>query len=211
MYQLARQKKELNLLSHVFEAAIKEWDRALIGNPVRQVSKPKENQLRDRRLEIEEEKLLLKGCSQSQNPYLKHLVVVAIETAMRRGELLKLEWKNINFTDRTAYLPTTKNGSPRTVPLSARAIQELKTMPIDISGRVFPLSETALRGLWRRTMKRTGLENLRFHDLRHEATTRFFELGLNVMEVSTITGHKDLRMLKRYTHIRASELALKLG
>ena len=84
-------------------------------------------------------------------------------------------------------------------------------MPIDISGMVFPLSETALRGLWRRTMKRTGLENLRLHDLRHEATTRFFELGLNVMEVSTITGHKDLRMLKRYTHKRASELALKLG
>ena len=204
-------KKELNLLSHVFETAIKEWDMALIGNPLRQVSKPKENLPRDRRLEIGEEKLLLEGCSQSQNPYLKHLVVVAIETAMRRGELLKLKWKNINFTDRTAYLPTTKNGSPRTVPLSTRAILELKTMPIDISGRVFPLSETALRGLWCRTMKRTGLENLRLHDLRHEATTRFFELGLNVMEVSTITGHKDLRMLKRYTHIRASELALKLG
>ncbi len=60
-------------------------------------------------------------------------------------------------------------------------------------------------------MKRTELEDLRFHDLKHEATTRVFELGLNIMEVSTITGHKDLRMLKRYTHIRASELALKLG
>ena len=183
----------------------------LTGNPLRQVSKPKENPARDRRLEIGEEKLLLEGCGQSKNAYLRHLVVVAIERAIRRGELLKREWKNINFTDRTAYLPTTKNGSPRTIPLSTRAIQELKTMPVDVSGRVFPLSETALRGLWRRTMKRTGLENLRFHDLRHEATTRFFELGLNVMEVSTITGHKDLRMLKRYTHIRASDLALKLG
>ena len=162
-------------------------------------------------MEIGEEKLLLEGCSQSTNTYLKHLVVVAIETGMKRGELLKLEWKNISLTDRTAYLATTKNGSARTVPLSTRAIQELKTMPIDISGKVFPLSETALRGLWCGTMKRTGLENLRLHDLRHEATTRFFELGLNVMEVSTITGHKDLRMLWRYTHIRASELALNLG
>ena len=204
-------KKELNLLSHVFETAIKEWDMALIGNPLRQVRKPRENKPRDRRLEVGEEKLLLEGCSQSTNPYLKHLVVVAIETGMRRGELLKLEWKHINLTDRTAYLAITKNGDSRTVPLSTRAIQELKTMPIDISGRVFPLSATAVRGLWDRTMKRTGLEDLRFHDLRHEATTRFFELGLNVMEVSTITGHKDLRMLKRYTHIRASELALKLG
>ena len=97
---------------------------ALISNPLRQVSKPKENLPRDRRLEIGEEKLLLKGCSQSTNPYLEHLVVLAIETAMRRGELLKLEWKHVNFTDRTAYLPITKNSSPRTVPLSTRAIQE---------------------------------------------------------------------------------------
>ena len=132
---------------------------ALKGNPLRQVSKPKENPSRDRRLEIGEEKLLLTGFGQSQNPYLKHLVVVAIETAMRCGELLKLEWKNKNFTDRTAYLPTTKNGCPRTIPLSTSAIQELKTMPINISGGVFPLSETALRGLWRRTMRRTKLEN----------------------------------------------------
>lgn len=203
--------KDLSLLNHAITIAKTEWGFPIAVNPVSGIKKPKQNPPRDRRLEIGEEKLLLKGCSQSKNPYLKHLVVVAIETAMRRGELLKLEWKNINFTDRTAYLPTTKNGSPRTVPLSTRAIQELKTMPIDITGKVFPLSETALRGLWRRTMKRTGLENLRLHDLRHEATTRFFELGLNVMEVSTIKGHKDLRMLKRYTHIRASELALKLG
>jgi integrase len=60
-------------------------------------------------------------------------------------------------------------------------------------------------------MKRTGIKNLRLHDLRHEATTRFFELGLNIMEVSAITGHKDLQMLKRYTHLKAEDLALKLG
>ena len=203
--------RDLSLISHALDVGIREWSLYLEENPVLKVTKPLSNPPRDRRLEIGEEKLLLEGCSQSQNPYLKHLVVVAIETAMRRGELLKLEWKHINLTDRTAYLPITKNGESRTVPLSTRAIQELKTMPIDISGRVFPLSATAVRGLWDRTMKRTGLEDLRFHDLRHEATTRFFELGLNVMEVSTITGHKDLRMLKRYTHIRASELALKLG
>ena len=203
--------KDLSLLKHTITIAKTEWGYPIAANPVSGIKKPKQNPPRDRRLEFGEEQLLLEGCSQSQNPYLKHLVVVAIETAMRRGELLKLEWKHINLKDRTAYLPTTKNGSPRTVPLSTRAIQELKTMPIDITGRVFPLSQTALRGLWCRTMKRTGLKNLRLHDLRHEATTRFFELGLNVMEVSTITGHKDLRMLKRYTHIRAKDLAKKLG
>lgn len=122
---------------------------------------------------------------------------------MRRRQLSKLEWKNINVTNRKPYLPIPKNGSPRAVTLLTTAMQELKTMPVDLSGRVFPLSETALRDLWRRTMRRTGLENLRLSDLRHEATTQFFELGLNVMEVSSITGYEGLRMFERYTHRRA--------
>jgi len=84
-------------------------------------------------------------------------------------------------------------------------------MPKDISGIVFPLTAVAMRGLWCRACRRAGIDNLRFHDLRHEATSRFFEKGLNVMEVAAITGHKDLRMLQRYTHLRAEDLAKKLG
>ena len=80
-----------------------------------------------------------------------------------------------------------------------------------VTGKVFPLSPVALRGLWNRVCKRAGISKLMFHDLRHEATSRFFEKGLNVMEVAAITGHKDLRMLQRYTHLRAEDLAKKLG
>ena len=80
-----------------------------------------------------------------------------------------------------------------------------------MSGRLFPTSPEALRGVWRRTTNKLGIEDLHFHDLRHEATSRFFEKGLNVMEVAAITGHKDLRMLQRYTHLRAEDLAKKLG
>ena len=105
----------------------------------------------------------------------------------------------------------TKNGDSRTVPLSTRAIATLNKIPIHISGKVFPLSETALRGLWNRACRRAGINDLHLHDLRHEGTSRLFELGLNIMEVSTITGHKDLKMLKRYTHLKAEDLALKLG
>ena len=79
------------------------------------------------------------------------------------------------------------------------------------AGKVFPLSPVALRGLWNRVCKRARIADLRFHDLRHEATSRFFEKGLNVMEVAAITGYKDLRMLQRYTHLRAEDLAKKLG
>ena len=87
----------------------------------------------------------------------------------------------------------------------------LDNLPIDLSGQVFPVSMTALRGLWIRACRRAGIKDLHFHDLRHEATSRFFEKGLNVMEVGAITRHKDLRMLQRYTHLRAEDLALKLG
>ena len=203
--------KDLSLLSHAIEIGIKEWGLHLSRNPVRQIKKPKQNPPRDRRLKTGEEDCILLACNASQNPYFKSLVILAIETAMRRGELLSLEWENINLDSRIAYLPTTKNGESRTVPLSTRAIEILNNIPVHISGKVFPISETALRGQWKRTIKKAGIKNLRVHDLRHEATSRFFEKGLNIMEVSTITGHKDLKMLKRYTHLKAEDLALKLG
>ena len=203
--------KDLSLLSHAIKIAMKEWGFTLAANPVKQITKPKQDPPRDRRLELGEEELLLKSCSAALNPYFKALVVVALETGMRRGELLRLEREHINFDQRTAHLPITKNGSPRTIPLSSRAIEEIRNVPIHISGKVFPLSETALRGLWSRACRRAGIGNLHFHDLRHEATSRLFEKGLNIMEVSAITGQKDLKMLKRYTHLKAEDLALKLG
>jgi integrase len=130
---------------------------------------------------------------------------------MRRGELLSLAWEDVDLDLRVAHLDMTKNGSSRNVPLSSEAITLLRSLPHDISGNVFPLTAAALRGLWNRASRRAGITNLHFHDLRHEATSRFFEKGLNVMEVATITGHKDLRMLQRYTHLRAEDLAKKLG
>ena len=86
----------------------------------------------------------------------------------------------------------------------------MRDLPRNLSGVVFHMSPVALRGLWRRAFGRASIEDLRFHDLRHEATSRFFEMGLNVMEVASITGHKDLRMLQRYTHLRAEDLARRL-
>ena len=137
-----------------------------------------------------------------KNPWLEAIVLLAVETAMRRGELLSLEWEFVRTETRTCFLPITKNGSSREVPLSPTAHRILQDIPRSLDGRVFPLTATALRGLWSRAIRRAGLSDLRFHDLRHEATSRFFEKGLNVMEVAAITGHKDLRMLQWYTHLR---------
>jgi len=203
--------RELTIYSHAFKTAIQEWGYLDMVNPLSLIKKPIGHQPRDRRLSSGEPELLLCSCAESENYLLKPLVIIAIETAMRRGELINLTWDNVNFDKRFARLEMTKNGTKRDVPLSNKAIEALRILPRHISGKVFPLSVPALRGLWLRACKRGGIIDLRFHDLRHEATTRFFEKGLNVMEVATITGHKDLRMLQRYTHLRAEDLAKKLG
>ena len=132
---------------------------------------------------------------------------------MRRGGILSLTWENVHLERRYVHLPDTKNGDSRDVPLSPQALELLRDLPRNIveDQVVFPLHFEALKSLWRRACSRAGISDLRFHDLRHDATSRFFEKGLNVMEVAAITGHKDLRMLQRYTHLRAEELALKLN
>jgi integrase len=98
------------------------------------------------------------------------------------------------------------------VPLSTTAIRVLRALPRSLHGEVFPgVTTEAIKRAYIRAVRRAGIEDLRFHDLRHEATTRPFEKGLNIMEVASITGHKDLRMLRQYTHLKAEDLAMKLG
>ena len=206
--------KDLSLLSAVINTGTTEWglEKVLRTNPVSLISKPRAPRPRDRRLEAGElERLLATGAS--PNPWFRSVVLFAIETGMRRGEILSLCWEHIHLDKRYVHLPDTKNGDSRDVPLSPLALDLLRDLPRNIRGdqAVFPLHYEALKSAWRRACSRAGIIDLRFHDLRHEATSRFFEKGLNVMEVAAITGHKDLRMLQRYTHLRAEDLALKLG
>ena len=200
---------DLSILSHAISTAIRDWGYALADNPVEKVRKPVRETGRNRRLKIGEQQDLLEACRCSDNPYLSPLVEFAIETAMRRGELLSLKWSDVHVDQSYCHLPLTKNGSSRDVPLGMRAKALLEDLPKN-SELAFPIHFEALKGLWKRAMKRAGIEDLHFHDLRHEATSRFFEKGLNVMEVAAITGHKDLRMLQRYTHLRATDIASKL-
>ena len=206
--------KDLGLLSAVINTGRTEWglENALRTNPVSLISKPKAPRPRDRRLEAGELEKLLAACH-SPNPWFRPVVLFAIETGMRRGEILSLCWENVHLGKRYVHLPDTKNGDSRDVPLSPQALELLRDLPRNIRGdqAVFPLHFEALKSSWRRACSRAGISDLRFHDLRHEATSRFFEKGLNVMEVAAITGHKDLRMLQRYTHLRAEDLARKLG
>jgi integrase len=204
-------KRDLVLLGHVFEVARKEWG-IHVHNPVRDIRLPADNRPRDRRLQAGEEARLLEACREARNPWLLPIVQLALETAMRQGELIRLHWEHIDLNRRTAHLPDTKNGEARTVPLSTTAVRVLRTQPPGLHGPVFlGLTTEAVKRAYIRAVRRASIENLRFHDLRHEATTRLFEKGLNIMEVASITGHKDLRMLRRYTHLKAEDLARKLG
>lgn len=200
---------ELALLSDLFEIARTEW-HAVRGNPTKDIRKPKPNPPRTRRLRGSEERRTLRACLAHKNPALYSIVVLAIETAMRQGEILGLTWENIDIRSGVASLPHTKNGSPRDVPLSIRARDALTRLGIRSEGRVFSSSADSVKGAWRSILTSLRVKTLRFHDLRHEATSRLFERGLDVMEVATITGHKDLKMLRRYTHLSAKLLVAKL-
>lgn len=201
--------KDINSLSHIFNVAIKDWGIPMTCNPALMIRKPKAGKGRDRRLNLGELEILLDALCES--PEVKQLVLLAIETGMRRSELLSMDWFNVDMPNRFVVLPDTKNGDSRSVPLSTKAIQILEEMPKANSGIIFHTKPDSVTQAFHRACVRANLLNLRFHDLRHEATSRLFEKGLNTMEVSSITGHKTLSMLKRYTHLKASDLALKLG
>ena len=205
--------KELNTLSHVLDTAIKDWALPLPVNPVLLVRRPAAGRGRERRLCPGEETRLRDACRASGAPLLDAMVVLAVETAMRLGELLNLTWTHVDLSARVATLPDTKNGESRRVPLSTRAVDVLRGIPRHLSdARVFWRWSRAdsFENAWRRAVSKAGIADLRFHDLRHEATSRLFEHGFNMMEVAAITGHKTLQMLKRYTHLRAETLVARL-
>ena len=130
---------------------------------------------------------------------------------MRRGAIAAMRWEYLDRKDQVLLIPETKNGTPRQVPLSTRALTTLDTLPRRIDGRVFAIHAASISRGFAETCKAAGIEGLTFHDLRHEATSRLFEKGLNPMEVAAITGHKTLQMLKRYTHLKAKDLVARLG
>jgi integrase len=202
-------RRELAIVQHCFEVAKREWGLPIPANPVRQIATPEAQKPRERRLEDDESNILASAALASAW-YLRPLIVLAIETGMRRGELLSIRWKDVDQTTRTIRILKTKNGHPRTVPLTPKAVEILASLEKK-DERVLPVTPNAVRLAWERLRKRAGIVDLRLHDLRHEAVSRFFEYGLTVPEVALISGHRDPRMLSRYTHLRPEKVAEKLA
>jgi integrase len=204
--------RELGHFSAIINHARREWG-INITNPVASVRKPSAPQGRSRILSVEEEVTLLASLAPvgRRNPWLAPATILSLETAMRRSELLRLCWSNIDLTEQTAFLPMTKNGTARTVPLSRKAVAVLSELPHSIDGRVFPVEAATLHAAFKRACKRAGVEGFRWHDLRHTAITRLAEKLPNLIELAAVSGHRSLTMLKRYYHPCAADLAKKIG
>ena len=197
-----------NTISKLFQMVNDEWDLS-ISNPIKGIKRMPPSQGRTKRVNLEMESLLLSGCDKLDLLLLRSIIQFAIQTGMRRGEIMGLTWADIDLPNRKAYLHQTKNGEPRQVPLTRQAMAVLEALSKD-EEKVFPMGMDALRSQFTRLKEyakgqwnevgTNPFNDLRFHDLRHEALSRLSDAGLNVIELSHISGHRTLGMLKRYTH-----------
>jgi len=198
---------ELAIISNLYTVAEVEWGYERLSNPALKVKLPKLPPGRSQRVSEEQVELIVNN---TRSRILGDIILLALETAMRRSELTLIEWSHIDLEKKTLFLPITKNGDSRMVPLSSRALALLRAIRGTAEGRVFDITEHAITSAFSRACVRSGIENITFHDLRHEAISRLFEKGLSLPEVATISGHKTWAMLRRYTHLSAEKIANKL-
>ena len=202
-------RKELYLISAIFETARKEWGLNALRNPVSDINVP--SGANPKRTRIPPEKLLrvFKALSESKHRYLPHIVTLALETGMRRGEIISLKWEQYSRDEGLISLDETKNGHGRHVPLTRRAIEALEHGESQ-NERIFPVTANSIRLAWERMKKENKIDDIRFHDLRHEAISRFFDMGLSVPQVAAISGHRTTSMLFRYAHADTQRLRKKI-
>ena len=202
-------------LSHAFTIAVKEWGW-MEDSPMRKVTKPREPRGRVRFLSDEERVRLLESCKESSSPYLYPVVVLALSTGMRSGEIMGLTWDNVDLNRGRAILHETKNGERRAVALKGHALELLKELGkvrrID-SNLLFPAKETKttkpidLRKPWKVAVQKAELHDFRFHDLRHSAASYLAMNGASLAEIAEVLGHKTLQMVKRYAHLSEGHTA----
>jgi len=214
---------DLALLGHLFSVAIREWGIGIPANPVMNIRRPAPGPARNRRLSAPEEARLLAAVDRYSNPMMSWIVRIALETGMRLSEIVTLESTQVDVERRIVRLLKTKNTQPRTVPLSARAAGLFRDAlghserPVESAliffgepGRDGKRRPYRFDRMWQDIKREQKLKDFRFHDLRHEAVSRFVEAGFSDQEVAAISGHKSMQMLKPYTHLRAEDLVSRL-
>jgi len=198
-------------LSHAFSIAVKEWEW-MDENPVCKINKPKLPQGRIRFLNESEKNRLLETCKQSNSSCLYPIVVLALTTGMRKGEILTLTWDDIDFQRGAILLHTTKNGERRLIPLIGLSLELIKKLNVDHSNLlVFPSPSNPnqpldIRSAWERALRKADIINFKFHDLRHKAASYLAMNNASLIEIGTLLGHKTVQMTKRYAHLSNSHL-----
>ncbi len=202
--------RELALMKHAFNLAIKEWEWAK-DNPVSRVSFEREHNKRDRWLCLDEEARLLSACPH----WLREVVLVALHTGMRMGEILALTWEAVDVFRRTVTILLSKNGDKRTIPLNETVLalltEKLKKCETS-SGFIFPsVAGTkrdghGLRRAFRKALHTANIQDLHFHDLRHTFATRLVQAGVDLYQVQTLLGHRSPVMTQRYAHHSSESL-----
>lgn len=204
--------RELAAVSHCITIAQTDWGIKIPINAFKLVRKPKVRNGRERRITNEEWLRLVEADSSRGRRSFIHIVEFAIETALRKGELLRVKWADIDVKQSTLHVGMTKNGYPRTIPLTPQALTILGSIEkLPDNDNVFNVNYSTLSSWWTELIQCAGVRNCRWHDLRHEGISRHFEHGLSIPEVALISGHRDYQMLRRYTHIKAENVALKLA
>lgn len=203
----------MQALSHVFTIALKEWEW-LEDHPMRRISKLPEPRGRVRFLSDEERKNLLYACKNSRSQHLYLIVMMALSTGARQGEILNLKWQDVDFERRIITLHETKNGERRVLPISNHILPLLKEQhegKPKHSDYVFPSPRfnrpLNLRIAWDSAIAKAKIEDFRFHDLRHSAASYLAMNGAVPSEIAEVLGHKTLAMVKRYSHLSEAHTA----
>ncbi len=193
-------RKELYLISAIYETAKREWGFGNLKNPIGDIRIPSGTNPKRPRIPSDTLAQLLEATSQTRHRYLPHIITLALETGMRRGEILSLTWGQYFPEKRLLELIDTKNGHGRFVPLSSKAMAAV-SHGAKQNERVFAMTGNAVRLAWERLLRTSDIRGLRFHDLRHEAISRMFDKGMTVPQVAAISGHRTISMLFRYAHV----------
>ena len=191
-------------ISVVFSYACREYD--LPENPVRKIPSLPENNERTRFFSEAERTSLFKACRASHWDKLYLIVLLAITTGARKGELTKLRWNDIDFDRRTAYVATTKNGQPKVLPLTDSVIRELQLFDSKDSSLIFASKVKedvpyCFTKPWKKALEDADIKDFRFHDLRHSCASYLAQNGASLLEIADVLGHKQIQVTKRYAHL----------
>ena len=193
-------------LSSVFEYGRDHYE--LPANPCRQVKALTENNARIRFLTDQEREALLAACRASDWTGLYLLVLMAITTGARQGELLRLRWADIDMRERKAFVSQTKNGEPRVLALVSSVVEELMRQPRPINSDAFLFGSNRVAGKpfefrkhWNKAVTAAGIKNFRFHDLRHTCASYLAQKGATLLQIADVLGHKQIEVTKRYSHL----------